>query len=34
MYNFLLNKGFKPETLDLLNNDNLQKLAIEQGFKK
>jgi hypothetical protein len=34
MREFLLNKGFKPETLALLDRNNFEKLALEQGFKK
>lgn len=34
MYNFLLGKGFQPETLDLLNADNLAKLAADYGYTK
>lgn len=30
---YLLQKGFKAETLALLNADNLEKLAKEHGYK-
>jgi hypothetical protein len=33
MREFLLEKGFKAETLALLNAENLKKLAAEYGFK-
>lgn len=33
MREFLLNKGFQPETLALLNRANLRKLADEYGYK-
>lgn len=33
MRQFLLTKGFKSSTLDLLNAENLQKLAFEYGWK-
>jgi hypothetical protein len=33
MKKYLLSKGFRPETLALLNNDNLVKLAKEYGYK-
>lgn len=34
MREYLISKGFNQETLDLLNDENLRKLAIEQGYKK
>lgn len=33
MFKFLLEKGFKMETLALLNIENIEKLAAEQGYK-
>lgn len=34
LYKYLIGFGFKVETLELLNSDNLVKLAAEYHFKK
>lgn len=34
MRKFLLSKGFQPETLALLNRENLARLAADYGWKE